>query len=305
MRFTKVQGIANDYVLIDALAEPSILEHPDLAGLARAMSDRHRGVGSDGILIASASAHAGPAHLTLRIINSDGSEGGICGNGARCAVKYAVERGLAEPGPDGAMLLEMGGRQLRARAQIDSAGRVSLVTIDMGVPELEPSRVPVLTGRLERVESAAGAVAEFRVMGWPMVFVSMGNPHAVAFVDEPVDKIDLAVTGPTVEHHPAFPARMNLQVVNVVSRREVRVRTWERGAGITLGCGSGACAVVAAGAASGRLERSARVRMSGGDLHIEWEAGTGRVLMSGDASLVFEGEWSLAGAALEPRGWRA
>lgn len=294
MRFIKMQGIGNDYIVLDALSEPRLAQRDDLPQLARRMSDRHNGAGSDGLIILSAPDDPG-ADLAMRIINADGSEGGICGNGTRCAAKFAVDRGYVIPSPDGRLFVQCGGRLLVVTVETDAQGLIAGATVDMGEPILDLPLIPVDASRLGPACPARaggiGGVVDRHVEHRTASFVSMGNPHMIAFIDEPVDRVDLAREGPIFERHPAFPQRINYHVVNALSAGEARVRTWERGAGPTRGCGSGACAVVVAGVATGRLDRRLLVHMPGGDLRLHWDERTNHVLMSGPAAEVFQGDW--------------
>lgn len=295
MRFIKMHGIANDFLLIDGLAEPGLAARDDLPALARRMSDRHTGVGADGLIILSAPGDPREADLRMSILNSDGSDGGMCGNGLRCAAKFVVDRGYVQPSRAGELVVDCGPRTVRVRVHTEADGLVGRVTVDMGAPEFEPARIPVDVSGLARVELAPGGPqegpSEYRVGHRDAFFVSVGNPHMVSFIAEPVWEVDLEREGPGFERHPIFPQRVNYHVVNTISRREATVRTWERGAGMTLGCGTGACATVAAGAASGRLDRRVLVHMPGGDLEIEWDRGTGRLLKTGPAVEVYHGDW--------------
>lgn len=293
VRFTKMHGLGNDYVFLDAFEEPRIALRDDLRELARRMSDRHTGIGSDGVIVVSAAA-GGEADCRMRIINSDGSEGGVCGNGTRCVAKLLVERGWARP-VDGVITIDAGVRTLRVTVHLGAGGLVDSATVDMGSPEFALERVPVDASLLRAVAGAEGgkgaAAGEWHVEHRRAVFVSMGNPHMVCFTAEDVSKIDLAREGPAFECHPAFPARMNVHMAHVVSRTEVVARTWERGAGLTRACGSGACAIVAAGVATGRLDPMVGVHMPGGELRIAMHEASNQVYMTGPATEVFSGEW--------------
>ncbi len=286
MRFVKMHGIGNDYLFLDALAEPAILLRSDLHDLARRMSDRRTGVGSDGIIIIAAPD---------RGLNADGSEGGVCGNGARCAAKLAVERGYITPAHSGALTIAAGPRLLPVRVMIDAQGSVRSVTIDMGRPNFDLSAVGVDPRGVEvHFEGGQAAPAQYRVGSRVATFVSMGNPHMVAFIDEPVETVRLDHEGPMFEHHPAFSQRINYHIANRLSPSAVVVRTWERGSGITHGCGSGACAVLAAGVRTGITDHAVRVHMIGGDLDMACDMATGHILMTGPAAEVFQGEWPFA-----------
>ena len=272
-----MHGAGNDYVYIDATS----LER-DWAGLAVAMSDRHRGVGSDGIILALPSDRA---HMRMRMFNADGSEGEMCGNGIRCLVAYGLTRGLA-PSDTSPVVVETLAGDLEV-TPIWRDGRVVMAVVGMGEPRLAVEEVPV---------SAPGydTLIDFPLTVGGQTFeigcVSMGNPHAVAFVDTPVDEVPLDVLGPLVESHPMFPQRVNFEIVNVIDSHTVKVRVWERGSGQTMACGTGACAVAVIGRLKGLTGDSLNVRLPGGDLLVRWP-GRGQVYLEGPIEEVFEGEW--------------
>lgn len=303
MRFVKMHGIGNDYLFLDAVTDPALEQRPDLPDLARAMSDRHRGVGSDGIILVC--PPRGDAHVRMRMFNADGSESEMCGNGVRCVAKFAHDRLRIRDNP---MRVETGRGVLSIRHESES-GRLASATVDMGEPILELPRIPVRddrvapTPREHRFRIEVGAPKD----AWIATFASMGNPHAVFFDDENpgighdgLHRLDLPRIGPLIEHHPAFPNRVNAHFVAVRSPREAEMRTWERGAGATLACGTGACAVCVAGVLTGRLARDVLLRLPGGDLRIRWDEDTNHVLMTGPAEDACEGEWPDRGAALDP-----
>ena len=281
MRFTKMHGTGNDYVYVDAAAEPV----PDPTAVAKLVSDRHLGVGSDGLILICPPEAGSDAHVRMRMFNADGSEAEMCGNGIRCVAKYAHDHGLARRNP----MRVQTGRGLLTVALDVVDGRVSQVTVDMGEPILTVADVPADAAHVERT----GRDHEYRldVAGRPVdaVLVSMGNPHAVVFVPN-VRTVDLEDLGPLVEHHPAFPNRINVHFVQVLHEDEVIVRTWERGSGVTLACGTGACAVAVAGALTGRTGRRVLAHLPGGDLVLEWLADDGHVYMTGPAVEVFRGD---------------
>ena len=286
-----MHGLGNDYVFLDGFAEPGIVAREDLRDVAQRMSDRHTGVGGDGIILLSADP-TGRAACRMRILNADGSEGGICGNGTRCAAKLLVERGYAVPRRGDGLLIDAGPRVLRVTVHTGPGGLIDSATVDMGKPEFEPERVPVDVSLLRPVgPRLAGEAGEWHVEHRRAVFVGVGNPHMVCFTPEDVSKIDLAREGPAFERHEAFPKRINVHVVRVISRGEVVARTWERGAGLTRACGSGACAIVAAGVATRRLDRMVTVTMPGGELRIAWHEASGDLYMTGPATEAFSGEW--------------
>jgi diaminopimelate epimerase len=278
--FTKMQGCGNDYVYVDGFHH----RVDDPVALAKAVSDRRFGVGSDGLILVLPSR---VADVRMRMWNSDGSESEMCGNGIRCVAKFAYERGLAPKKPR--LTAETGAGVLALDLAVKD-GEVESVTVDMGRPRLERAEIPMKgpPGRVVDEEIRAGDRA-FRVTA-----VSMGNPHCVTFVDD-VAKLPVERYGPILETHPSFPRRTNVEFVEVRSRGEVVQRTWERGAGETWACGTGACAVVVASVLNGRTDRSVLVHLRGGDLRIEWkaEAEGGSVRKTGPAVTVFDGEWDL------------
>ncbi|UCE60316.1 MAG: diaminopimelate epimerase [Phycisphaerales bacterium] len=274
MKFTKMHGLGNDYVCV-SLFEESVA---DPAGLARVVSDRHRGIGSDGLILIGRSE---VGHVRMEMYNADGSRAQMCGNGIRCVAKYAAEHGLA-PGPELQIETDVG--VLKAWCQVRD-GLVQTVRVDMGCPELAalslPSTLPV-----DRVVDYS---IEVGGLDYRITCVSMGNPHVVVFLDDP-GGVDLADLGPLFEHCPAFPERINAHFVRVDSSTHVTMRTWERGSGETLACGTGACAVCVAGALTHRTQREVTVTLPGGDLHVEWAADD-HVYMTGPAVGAFTGEW--------------
>ena len=278
MKFTKMHGIGNDYVYVDGFAESVA----DPAALAPIIADRHFGVGGDGLIMILPSKKA---DVRMRMFNADGSEAEMCGNGVRCVAKYAYDHGLAKKNP---LTVETGRGVLSLKLHMDW-NVVQSVTVNMSQPILALPEIPVDADRVTRTDKEH----EFRLIvdGQPIdaVFVSMGNPHAVIFVDD-VTAIPLTTLGPQVEHHPAFPRRINAHWVQVHSRDEVTMRTWERGSGITQACGTGACAVAVAAVQTNRCNRKILAHLPGGDLTLEWVA-SGDVLMTGPATEVFSGEW--------------
>jgi diaminopimelate epimerase len=295
IRFTKMHGLGNDYVYVDCICQS--LEGLDLPGLSRAISDRHRGVGSDGLILICPPEPGVEADVRMEMYNADGSRGEMCGNGIRCVARYTIEHGLVRPGgaaprdaagePVGADLRVQTDRGILQLMAFVSGGVVRTVRVDMGSPVLRPREIPVAVEG-ERCIRQPIEVAGVALM---MSCVSMGNPHAVFFV-ESLERIDLARLGPAVERHPLFPRRVNAHFVAVQSPREATMKTWERGSGVTQACGTGACAVLVAGVLEGRLERAALLHLPGGDLQIEWPDGIGSpVFMTGPAEEVFSGEW--------------
>jgi diaminopimelate epimerase len=277
MQFTKMHGTGNDFVMVDARDLSA-----DWESLARAMCDRHFGVGSDGLILA---LPAVDADLRMRMFNPDGSESEMCGNGIRCLARFAVERGISKP-RDGAVMIDTLAGRLRCEV-FGPDGTVERVRVSMGAPRLAPDEIPVLAESSGPVLNLPVRVdgAEFSVS-----CVSMGNPHAVHVSDTPVGEMELERVGPLVEHHPLFPRRVNFEVVNVLSRRRLRMRVWERGAGLTLACGTGACAAAVAARLRGLIDDAVDIELPGGVLRIEW-SGSGEVYLTGPAETVFEGHW--------------
>jgi diaminopimelate epimerase len=281
MRFTKMHCIGNDYVYVNGFAE----QVEDPPALAKAISDRHFGVGSDGLILILPST---TADVRMRMFNADGSEAEMCGNGVRCVAKYAYDHKLTDKNP---MRVETGRGVLSLQLEV-AGDKVERVTVNMGEPILKLADSPV-----DREKVTAGSDEHrYRIAltagNEPLeaAFVSMGNPHAVIYVDD-VAKVDLARLGPMIENHKAFPRRINAHFVQVISPDEVIMRTWERGSGITLACGTGACAVAVAGVRTGRSGRKILAHLPGGDLSLEWRESDNNVYMTGPATEVFEGTW--------------
>ena len=297
MRFTKMHGIGNDYVYVNGFTETVA----DPAKTAIAVANRHFGVGGDGlILVMPPTAAAGDAHVRMRMFNADGSESEMCGNGIRCVCKFAHDHGISTANP---MRIETGRGVLTLRYTTDSHDKVDQVTVDMGEPILEPAKVPVAIRDVAQVVNHSVRT----LIDWPanlpaswindcgldprMTCVSMGNPHATFFCKD-VAKVPLEIVGPVIERHPVFPRRINVHFVQVHSRGEVTMRTWERGSGITLACGTGASAVCVSGVLTDRSDRKILAHLPGGDLTLEWKASDNHVYMTGPATEVFSGEWT-------------
>lgn len=308
MNFVKMHGLGNDYVYVNAFEQ----QVKDPVAVARRVSDRHRGIGSDGLILVAPSK---VADVRMEMYNADGSRGKMCGNGIRCVAKFAVERGLVKVTGSGlteklrdrnviAQFLrsatvyltvetDAGVRELAAVR--NEKGIVHQVCVDMGEPILPAGQVPVDVSKME----GGAAQADQPIVKVPfalpsgtflMTCVSMGNPHAVFFVDD-LAKVDLYKDGPFVETHAAFPDRINAHFVQVISPSEVKVLTWERGSGATQACGTGACAVCVAGVLEQRTEKSVTTHLPGGDLHLEW-SDDGKVYMTGPAEEAFTGCWA-------------
>ncbi|MCH7625225.1 MAG: diaminopimelate epimerase [Chloroflexi bacterium] len=277
MKFTKMHGAGNDYLYIDARSQSR-----DWPALSMAMSDRHTGVGSDGIILMLSSDRA---DLRMRMFNADGSEGEMCGNGIRCLVRFALDRGIAPPDKTPVSVETLAG--VLEVTPIWENGVMSRARVGMGKPILRPEEIPVDLPGQELVMDHP-----LRVDGhsFDLTFVSMGNPHAVAFIDEPVDDVRLADIGPLVERHALFPQRVNFEICNVLEGSRIKTRVWERGSGITMACGTGACAVAVAARLHGYIGDESTIELPGGELKISWP-GEGEVVMEGPVAQVFEGEW--------------
>ncbi|HEY4330651.1 MAG TPA: diaminopimelate epimerase [Phycisphaerae bacterium] len=287
MRFVKMHGIGNDYVYVDAFSQTI----PEPEKLAVRVADRHFGIGGDGLILVAPPTEPAKkegASVRMRMFNADGSEAEMCGNGIRCVAKFAFDRRISAQNP---MLIETGRGILSLELKVEG-DKVNAVTVNMGPPVLDLPKIPVDVQWLGATEN----VRVFQIpvgtsVGMPAKFVSMGNPHAVIFVDD-VEKVDLNKIGPTLERHKAFPKRINVHFVQVHSRGEATMRTWERGSGITLACGTGAAAVCVAGVLTGKTDRSLLTHLPGGDLTLEWRESDDCVYMTGTATEVFTGEWN-------------
>lgn len=276
MKFTKMQGIGNDYVYVNCLQET--IENP--SELAKKISDRHYGVGSDGLIMINPSDKA---DFEMEMYNADGSRGEMCGNGIRCVAKYVYDYGLTDK-------TSISVETLAGIKYLDLTvedGKVVLVKVDMGKPMLRPEEVPVVSEKEEVIDEPITVNGqEYR-----MTCVSMGNPHAVVFIDQDVKEFPLETVGVKFENHERFPKRVNTEFVNVLDRHTAQMRVWERGSGETLACGTGACAVAVACALNGLTEDEVTVKLLGGDLQIKWDREKNTVYMTGPAEVVFDGEW--------------
>lgn len=277
LRFTKMHGLGNDYVYVDVF-EQQIADPP---ALARRIADRHRGVGGDGLILV-APPEGAAADVRMIMFNADGSRSQMCGNGVRCVAKFAYERGRSRANPmrvqtdRGVLTLELALKE----------DQVEQVRVDMGEPILEPARIPV---------ALAGAQAVNAPLPLPdraltMTCVSMGNPHAVIYVDD-TQRVPLREWGPQIERHPLFPERVNAHFVQIIEPQHVRMITWERGTGPTQACGTGAAAVCVAGVLTGKSQRDVRISLPGGDLQLEWNQASNHVFKTGPATDVFDGVW--------------
>lgn len=276
MKFTKMQGIGNDFVVVNALAES--FEEAHLPALSRKVNDRKFGIGGDGLILVLPSK---TADFRMRMFNPDGSESEMCGNGIRCFAKYVYDRKLI-PEPQVKVETLAGVKMLKLQTR---AGKVEAVRVDMGTPRLLRSEIPM---RGDDNGKVIGEGLKAEGHRFEITAVSMGNPHVVIFEDK-LDAFPVAKFGPAIENHKAFPQRTNVHFVQVCSSSEVIMRTWERGAGETLACGTGACATVVACILNDKTSRNVHVHLPGGDLRVEW-TGDNRVLMTGPAEEVFEGD---------------
>lgn len=273
IKFTKMHGAGNDYIYVDAMRYP--LAHPEK--LAVEWSSQHTGIGSDGLILIENSE---VADFRMRMFNNDGSEGIMCGNGVRCIGKFVYDKGLTSS--KSVTVETLGGIKV-LQLTTDHNNKVVKARVDMGQPQLMQP---------EQLANESGSMTEGAVQAngrtYTGTFVSMGNPHFVIFVDD-IKAIDLALEGRALEVHPIFPQRCNIEFAELRENGIIRTRVWERGTGITLACGTGACATAAAAIITGRATNSATIAMDGGDLEIEWD-GIGHLYMSGPAATVFEGE---------------
>lgn len=276
MKFTKMQGLGNDYVYVNCFEEK--IDNPP--ELARRISDRHFGVGSDGLIMINPSDRA---DFEMEMYNADGSRGEMCGNGIRCVAKYVYDYGLTDK--TDISVETLGGIKYLELTVED--GKVRTVKVDMGKPELEPQKIPVKADGDKAVDEPILVGGE----EYRMTCVSMGNPHAVVFVGCDVRDFPLEEIGPKFESHERFPNRVNTEFVRVIDRHTAEMRVWERGSGETLACGTGACAVAVACVLNGLTEDEVTVRLLGGDLQIRWDREKDTVYMTGPAEVVFDGEW--------------
>jgi diaminopimelate epimerase len=286
MRFAKLHGAGNDYIYVNGFEEHVL----DPEGLAVRISDRHFGIGADGLILVLPPEKDGD--VRMRMFNADGSEAEMCGNGVRCLAKFAVERNLVKgrppspPAPKAVVRVETKAGLREVELRRDASGVLSRGSVSMGRPRLAAVEIPVLLEG-ERVVDVPLTVGGQTL--W-MTCVSMGNPHAVFYVDSAADW-PLEIVGPKIENHKLFPERVNVHIVEVVSLEEVRMRTWERGSGLTLACGTGASAVCVAGVLTGKTARRILAHVPGGDLEVEWPTDAAPVRLSGPVEEVFTGEW--------------
>jgi diaminopimelate epimerase len=281
MHFTKLQGLGNDFVLVDARSKEC-----NWAQLAKAMCRRHFGIGADGLLVLLPSEKA---DFRMRIFNQDGSESEACGNGLRCFVRYLLDNVVTNGAKEFKIETMAGVRQAKIIKEISE----NLIQVGMGQPEFNPAAIPV------EADTSQGKMIDIMFGDWPLEvcgrqlklnFVSMGNPHAVCFIDEKTVNFPLKSIGPIIEKHTIFPRGTNFEIARVLSRRKIEMRVWERGAGETLACGSGACATAIAAQLTGLSDDKVEILLPGGSAYVHWNKGN-EALLTGPAEVVFNGEW--------------
>ncbi len=286
MKFTKMHGCGNDYVYVDCTKEVI----PNISETAIRVSDRHFGIGSDGLILIKASD---VADFEMDMYNADGSRGKMCGNGIRCVAKYVYDHGLTDKTTITVNTLS-GIKTLKLTVE---DGKVSKVRVDMGEPEFIPAQVPVKASVLgladDRREAIVAEPLEIKGRSYDITCVSMGNPHCITFIGEDVRDFPLEEVGPVFEKHELFPERVNTEFINVIDKDHLRMRVWERGSGETLACGTGACAVAVASYLNGFTGRSVDIELLGGHLEVVYDEKTNHVFMTGPATEVFSGEIDL------------
>ncbi len=283
MNFTKLQSAGNDFVLVEAGSGQW-----DWPGTATAVCQRNYGIGADGLLLLGKSS---AADLSMRIFNADGSEAEACGNGIRCLLRYAVDKGLIDK-DKGEVTVETAAGLRTARLCWEK-GWIAQIQVAMGKPGFAAEEIP-LTVKPNREEVDIKLIADYPLTvdgnDLKLAFVSMGNPHAVYFWNYPVEDFPMERLSPDIERHQLFPNKVNFEVAHVISRKEIEVRVWERGVGETLACGTGACAVAVTAQLLGHVDKQVDIKLPGGTLEVEWD-GEGEVYLSGPAEIVFSGVW--------------
>lgn len=275
MKFTKMHGIGNDYIYVNCMKET--VEEP--SKLAVKLSDRHFGIGSDGLILIRPSKKA---DFEMEMYNADGSRGEMCGNGIRCVGKYVYEKGLTDKtSVDIETLAGIKHLEFTVKNQ-----KVEAVCVEMGKPEFAAEKIPVLSDTKEVINSPLIVNGK----EYPVTCVSVGNPHCVVFLKEDVRELDLKEIGPFFENHKNFPKRINTEFINVLDEKTLRMRVWERGSGETMACGTGACAAAAAAVVNGLTKEDVTVHLLGGDLTIKWNHKEDKIYMTGEATEVYEGE---------------
>ncbi|MDD6690822.1 MAG: diaminopimelate epimerase [Lachnospiraceae bacterium] len=278
MHFTKMEGAGNDYVYVNGFTEH--IPEENKPGIVRRFSDRHFGIGGDGVIFINKGKKA---DLEMEMYNADGTRGEMCGNGIRCVGKYAYDRGMVR---DKDFTVESFGKvKYLTVTEVNADGSARMLRVDMGAPILEAGEIPVASEKSPVVDEPI----EVGGKTFRMTCVSMGNPHCVVFVDD-VDTLDLPTIGPLFEHHPRFPKRTNTEFVQVLAKDRVKIRVWERGTGETLACGTGCCATGTACVLNGKTEPKITVEVKGGEIGIEWDREKNIILMTGPATEVFSGE---------------
>lgn len=276
MKFTKMQGCGNDYIYIDGGAERILAE--EKPALVRRLSDRHFGIGGDGVIFINPSDEA---DFEMEMYNADGTRAQMCGNGVRCVGKFVYDKGLT----DKTDITVISAGKIKYLTLSVKDGKVETVKVNMGAPELRAALVPVACEK----EQAVDVPIQVQDKTYRMTCVSMGNPHAVIFMED-VEKLKIEEIGPCFEDHPRFPERINTEFVKVLNKKTVQMRVWERGTGETLACGTGACATVVACVLNGLTEETVTVKLLGGELTITWDREKDLIYMTGPAATVFEGE---------------
>ncbi len=274
MKFTKMEGLGNDYFYVNCFKET--IDNP--SEVAIKLSDRHFGIGSDGLIMIKPSDKA---DFFMEMYNADGSQSEMCGNGIRCVGKYVYDYNLTDK--TSVSIDTLAGIKYLELEVVD--GKVSMVTVDMGIPELIASKVPVMSNN----EKVIDEIIEVDNIEYKMTCISMGNPHSVVYVDN-TDEFPLEKIGPLFEKHDRFPNRVNAEFIQLIDRDTIKMRVWERGSGETLACGTGACASAVASMLNGYTNNEVTVKLLGGDLKIKWDRDTNKVFMTGPARVVFDGE---------------
>ena len=285
-KFTKMQGCGNDYIYVNGFTEK--IPQEEKTELVRHISDRHFGIGGDGVIFINSSAEA---DFEMEMYNADGSRAEMCGNGIRCVAKYVYDKGLTDK--TDISVISYG--QIKYLQLFLKEGRVDTVRVNMGAPELRPERIPVTVAEagmpLEK-ERIVNAPIIVQGKEYKMTCVSMGNPHAVIFLED-VTNLEIEQIGPYFENHERFPKRINTEFVKVLDKKTVQMRVWERGTGETLACGTGCCATVVACILNGLTDEKVTVKLLGGEIEIEWDREANLVYMTGPAVTVFEGEYDV------------
>ena len=285
-KFTKMQGCGNDYIYVNGFTEK--IPQEEKTELVRHISDRHFGIGGDGVIFINPSAEA---DFEMEMYNADGSRAEMCGNGIRCVAKYVYDKGLTDK--TDISVISCG--QIKYLQLFLKEGQVNTVRVNMGAPELRPDRIPVTVAEagipLEK-ERIVNAPIIVQGKEYKMTCVSMGNPHAVIFLED-VTNLEIEQIGPYFENHERFPKRINTEFVKVLDKKTVQMRVWERGTGETLACGTGCCATVVACILNGLTDETVTVKLLGGEIEIEWDREANLVYMTGPAVTVFEGEYDV------------